>query len=277
VAGESAWTKAERHRQMADRYERGAQGEEATAEALADLPAGEWTVIHDVAWPGRKLANIDHVVVGPSGVFVIDTKNWSGEITVDDDVLRQNGRARVSTVRGAEAAAEAVAALLPTVRRDHVHAVLCFTDSEAPSVPVGHVLVSSTSILVRLLSAGATVMSGEQVRAVAEALRSRLPAATEPRPRAQLTAATPRSKPRSRKRRLPKALVSATAGTVFVAVVLATNPAPFIALTNGVSDLITDQMAPPEDEPVEPQDKKDRARDTKKGHKNRSVNSQNGS
>lgn len=68
----------------AELYERGADGEAATAQALDALPKDQWTVFHDVRWPGRKLANVDHVVVGPGGVFVIDSKNWSGRVEVRD-------------------------------------------------------------------------------------------------------------------------------------------------------------------------------------------------
>ena len=100
MAGESARAEARRARQRAERlarraeaFEKGAAGEERTAEVLARLPAG-WTAIHDVRWPSRRLANIDHVVVGPGGIFVVDSKNWSGRVTVDTGVLRQNGRAR---------------------------------------------------------------------------------------------------------------------------------------------------------------------------------------
>ena len=42
--------------------------------------------------PGRT-ANIDHLVVGPSGVFVLDTKNWRGTVgwAEDGKTLLWNG------------------------------------------------------------------------------------------------------------------------------------------------------------------------------------------
>ena len=36
-------------------------------------------VLHDLAVPGSP-ANLDHLVIGPSGVFVIDSKQWTGSI-----------------------------------------------------------------------------------------------------------------------------------------------------------------------------------------------------
>jgi hypothetical protein len=50
----------------------GAAGERKTARQLARLPAS-WRVWHDLNGPR---GNIDHLVVGPAGVFVLDTKNW---------------------------------------------------------------------------------------------------------------------------------------------------------------------------------------------------------
>lgn len=56
-----------------ERWLRGAAGEEATARVLARLPAKRWVVRHDLPVPGSR-ANIDHLVVGPTGVWCIDTK-----------------------------------------------------------------------------------------------------------------------------------------------------------------------------------------------------------
>lgn len=74
MAGESARELARKHREkselharMAALYERGASGEAATGVALDELATEGWFALHDVAWPGRPRANIDHVVVGPGG------------------------------------------------------------------------------------------------------------------------------------------------------------------------------------------------------------------
>ena len=55
----------------------GLRGEQAVAEVLADrsLAKAGYVVFHDV--PGAKDWNIDHVVVGPGGVFVLETKACS--------------------------------------------------------------------------------------------------------------------------------------------------------------------------------------------------------
>ena len=54
---------------------RGEKGELKVAETLEDLRATGYSVFHDIK---REGYNIDHVVVGPAGLFVIETKFRSG-------------------------------------------------------------------------------------------------------------------------------------------------------------------------------------------------------
>jgi hypothetical protein len=56
------------------RWVRGAAGEAATAALLGHL-GRRWVVRHDLAVPGSR-ANLDHVVIGPTGVWVIDSKAY---------------------------------------------------------------------------------------------------------------------------------------------------------------------------------------------------------
>ncbi|MGH8903506.1 MAG: nuclease-related domain-containing protein [Egibacteraceae bacterium] len=63
-------------------WKRGAAGERATGRALRKFERAGWVVLHDRAIPGSK-ANLDRLVVGPAGVFVIDSKRWRGRIWTD--------------------------------------------------------------------------------------------------------------------------------------------------------------------------------------------------
>lgn len=61
----------------AGRWEAGAEGEELTARLLQPLESEGWTILHDRSIPGSA-ANLDHLLIGPSGqVIVIDSKHWS--------------------------------------------------------------------------------------------------------------------------------------------------------------------------------------------------------
>jgi hypothetical protein len=69
--------------------ERGARAEEKIEEKLSALLDG-YVSFHDLSFPGF---NIDHVVVGPSGVFLVETKSHSGKVTSNGDTLLLNGHA----------------------------------------------------------------------------------------------------------------------------------------------------------------------------------------
>lgn len=63
----------------------GIEGEASTALTLAQLPA-DYTVVQDVyvTFDGGR-SEIDSIVVGKTGVFVVETKNMNGYITGDID------------------------------------------------------------------------------------------------------------------------------------------------------------------------------------------------
>lgn len=85
----------------------GAIGEERTAELLRQLDEGSWTVEHDR--PSER-GNWDHVVRGPSGVYLIDSKRLSRPAKVLGDGL-VSGRLRLSGASFRAAAAELAAEL----------------------------------------------------------------------------------------------------------------------------------------------------------------------
>jgi len=61
-------------------WSQGAEGEEVVGKVLEDLRDDGWHVIHDVSF-GR--GNIDHILVGPAGIFTIETKSHGGKIWLD--------------------------------------------------------------------------------------------------------------------------------------------------------------------------------------------------
>jgi len=62
----------------------GARGERATARLLRRLARHGHTVFHDVAIPGTP-ANADHVVIGPAGVVLVDSKRYTGRVWQSPD------------------------------------------------------------------------------------------------------------------------------------------------------------------------------------------------
>jgi hypothetical protein len=64
----------------AGRWLRGADGERAVGSICAELEADGWHAIHDVSL-GR--GNVDHILLGPGGIFTIETKSHPGRIPID--------------------------------------------------------------------------------------------------------------------------------------------------------------------------------------------------
>jgi Nuclease-related domain len=72
-------------------WQRGAAGERRTARLLDPLERHGWAILHDLAIPGSR-ANIDHLVIGPGGVFVIDSKHYRGRLQLDGSGRLWHGR-----------------------------------------------------------------------------------------------------------------------------------------------------------------------------------------
>lgn len=64
-----------------ERWAAGAEGERRTERVLKRLRHLDWHVVHDLEWPGA--GNIDTLVIGPGGVYVLDSKVWGGVVRVD--------------------------------------------------------------------------------------------------------------------------------------------------------------------------------------------------
>jgi hypothetical protein len=80
------WRLRFRPSEQARAWRRGAKGERQTARLLGRLGRDGYVSFHDLAMPNSP-ANLDHLVLGPSGVFVIDSKQWTGQVHQSADGL----------------------------------------------------------------------------------------------------------------------------------------------------------------------------------------------
>jgi hypothetical protein len=103
-------------------WRRGAAGEQHTARLLAALERQGWVVLHDLAIPGSR-ANLDHLVIGPGGVFVIDSKQYRGRLQLDPSGRLWHGR-------------YPLAPTLQAVSFEADRAALVLTDPDVVVVPV---------------------------------------------------------------------------------------------------------------------------------------------
>jgi hypothetical protein len=123
-----AWRLRFRPSEQVSAWQRGADGERRTARLLDRLTRNGYVAFHDLAIPGSP-ANVDHLVIGPSGVFVIDSKQWTGSVHQGSDGLVWHNHYRLDrtleTVRWEAATVSRVlgtrATALLCVHGAHVH------------------------------------------------------------------------------------------------------------------------------------------------------------
>lgn len=127
---------AKERRQLAEErhWATGADGERLLAESLARR-CPEVLLLHDRRMPNSR-ANIDHIAVAASGVYVIDAKRYHGKIKVTNPLfgaakLEIGGRDRTKLVDGIRKQVAAVQAVLDAVAPDvPVRGCLCFLAPE---------------------------------------------------------------------------------------------------------------------------------------------------
>lgn len=259
MAGESARDVAARSRAKAERlmrhaelYERGAEGEARTAAVLAAMPP-EWVAIHDVRWPGRRFANIDHIVLGPGGIFVVDSKNWAGHVVVERSTLRQNGRSREQAVAGCADSALAISELLGPYAA-YVAPVLCLVREERVSGWVRDVMICSTLTLPEMLLTRPASLGADERAEVWTRLNLALNSARElpaprrpsmPRGATAQKAASVRRRPRQGRRTNgssgPRGLVRLVVGMAMLFGLATCGP----QLASVVGDVVSDQLTVP--------------------------------
>jgi hypothetical protein len=159
-------------------WRRGAAGERRTARLLGQLERQGWMVLHDLAIPGSR-ANLDHLVIGPGGVFVIDSKQYRGRLQLDGSGRLWHGRHPLApTLHAVSFEADQAAQVLP----DPGVAVVPIVAVHGAQVPWGKVVVHGVPVvpakrLPSLLRALPAVLGPERVADLADQARVRFHAA----------------------------------------------------------------------------------------------------
>ncbi len=187
-------------------YSQGAEGERMVAQVLGSLQRYGWVALHDVHWPGRPKANIDHIAVGPGGVVIIDTKYWTGDVVLTPTKLSQNGYSRATQVTAVADAANAVAALLAPEHRLAVSAVLTLAAQNSAPTRLGATTVVGREELPTHLVTLAPKLSPYDVADVARFLHETLAGPQNP-----TLATTDLLNPKTKKRRTRRPRASKSA------------------------------------------------------------------
>ena len=135
-------------------------------------------VLHDLAVPGSR-ANLDHLVIGPGGVFVIDSKQYRGRLQLDPTGRLWHGRyALAPALRAVAFEADQAAQVLP----DPGVAVVPLVAVHGAQVPWGKIVTDGVPVvsarrLPSMLRQLPAVLGPERVAALADQARIRFHAA----------------------------------------------------------------------------------------------------
>ena len=131
---------------------KGARGEEAMAGLLSRL-SDDWHVFHDFE---AGVHHVDHVLVGPAGVFAVETKNWRDPVQLESGEIIVGGHVpNHPPIAQAASEAKAVkAALARAGWEGEVAPVVCFASGtfQGDFAQAGKVLVANAEAFVKWLA-----------------------------------------------------------------------------------------------------------------------------
>ncbi len=106
----------------------GAGGEERLGSLLEPLEDEGFVVLHDLRIPGAR-ENIDHLLIGPPGVFVVETKTYRGSVRVRGGELFIDGRRKTGFFDQVE---RQIAAVASSLEPTDIAGYICVLGGEFP-------------------------------------------------------------------------------------------------------------------------------------------------
>jgi len=152
--------------QSAEAWKKGAKGEEGIGAILDSMAERHgFKVLHDRAIPSSS-ANIDHILISNRGIFVIDSKNYSGLVRIDEQggiltplikTLYVGNRKQTRLVEGVKKQVGIVEkALEGSGAQAPVQGVLAFYDADWPiffkPTEIDGVLINSNGVEAAVLA-----------------------------------------------------------------------------------------------------------------------------
>ena len=166
----------------AAKWRRGAEGERRTAQLLAPLRHLGWTVLHDRRIPGSA-ANVDHLVIGPTGVWLVDSKSWRGRVKVlGDGRLWYGRRCLDGDLRVLRWAAKEIDRTLGwhgyMAEPPQVQAVLCVHGARLPKTQMlfENVTLATPGVLLDLLISASPCLAAAEVGHLSARVATSMPA-----------------------------------------------------------------------------------------------------
>jgi hypothetical protein len=154
----------------------GARGEERMAQLLDELEGDGFIVLHDRHIRGRR-ENIDHIVIGPPGVVIVEVKNYTGRVRVRGRDLYVGGRRKTEFVDQAQRQIDAVRAVVDNVPAT---AILAFPRGDFPlfgTPRLAGIEARSAKGTIRRIRRMPESISESRVRQIASDIDTKLPRA----------------------------------------------------------------------------------------------------
>lgn len=164
-------------------WKRGGEGERMVAESLAKRCNDRVVVLHDRRVPGSR-ANIDHIAIAPSGLWVIDTKRHNGKVEVTVPLFGRP-KLKIAGRDCTELAAQVVDQVALVAERCAsspgvvVRGCLCFVEAELPLLGrnrIDHIALFQRRSLARTLNKDGP-LSDQRIAELAKVLVERFPSA----------------------------------------------------------------------------------------------------
>jgi hypothetical protein len=159
---------------LSDRAAQGAKGEEQVGQVLESLRSKGWIILHDLLIP--TAGNIDHLIIGPAGIFVVETKSHRGRITVQGTQLLRNGKPlEKDFIRQVKAQSMVLNQRLQQQLRQnwYIQPIICFTQAfvQIPGNRVENVWVLPLKWLLPTLERQPSRLTPTQVNHLASVIR----------------------------------------------------------------------------------------------------------
>lgn len=189
------------YEQMVANYHAAAASERRLEKTLSPLRNQGFHVLADRQWPGSRKAQVDFLVVGPPGVFIVDAKSWR-----DVRVERTNQGTRVlqgdddvtDRFDGLVSLGDTIADILSDVglAPGEVHTLAVFTNRRDLKATVGGVqLMSEADVVTSILSAGRRLPEVEVERVLRALMEACPPYTASATPASVVVSAPPATAP----------------------------------------------------------------------------------
>lgn len=163
-------------RDEAERWLLASRTERQVAGSLAPLSVAGYTFLHDRGWPGSRSAQIDHLVIGPGGLFIVDTKAWA-EITIAGGRVYRGQADVTDDLAGLEDVGYGTEAVMAEIglAPGEVRVVVVLAGRSDPPTEVGSLVIVGEKRAATYINGHGRRLTDVQVDAVLAATRLHFP------------------------------------------------------------------------------------------------------